>query len=414
VWRNTANDSTTATQINTTPVTSLSYLDTTAVAGTTYYYWVKAGNSLGDSAFSAGDSGALSAVTTAPAILQEAGSGGLVLNAAPGTDDSHGAPSLATDLGTAAGQIEQGTLNTAEELDWYSFTMAATGNGVSVVTLSFTRATGNLKILLYSDPLNSGPTRYGTVGVDCETISLDGLAPGTYYVRVYGYNPQSYNLTVTAPAAPAAPTGVQASAGSYNNGILVTWAASTGATSYSVYRSTTNDISTATPFNSVTSLRYFDTGTVAATTYYYWVKATNSLGSNVSASVFGTLGNAGATPAVIQESGSHGSPDSATAIGTAAGQTVLGAMGDANELDWYSFTLGAAGGANSSVVLSFTRLTGDLRTLLYSDPFHAGPMLYGTAGADNETISMNGLAAGTYYLRVYGYAANDYMLRVTA
>jgi len=56
VWRNTANNSTTASRIPQS-VASTSYDDTGAVAGTTYYYWVKAVNAAGTSSFSSPDSG---------------------------------------------------------------------------------------------------------------------------------------------------------------------------------------------------------------------------------------------------------------------------------------------------------------------------------------------------------------------
>jgi len=55
VFRNTSNNSLSAQQVGTSA--ALSYDDTTAVAGTTYWYWVKAYNNAGDSEFSNGDSG---------------------------------------------------------------------------------------------------------------------------------------------------------------------------------------------------------------------------------------------------------------------------------------------------------------------------------------------------------------------
>jgi len=55
VWRHTADDSASATQIAT--VVGTAYDDATAVAGTVYRYWVKAKNSLGPSGFSASDAG---------------------------------------------------------------------------------------------------------------------------------------------------------------------------------------------------------------------------------------------------------------------------------------------------------------------------------------------------------------------
>ncbi len=56
VYRNTLNDSASAAALGTEP-TSAAYNDTAVAAGTLYYYWVKAKNSVGASAFSAGASG---------------------------------------------------------------------------------------------------------------------------------------------------------------------------------------------------------------------------------------------------------------------------------------------------------------------------------------------------------------------
>ncbi len=78
--------------------------------------------------------------------------------------------------------------------------------------------------------------------------------------------------------------------------------------------------------------------------------------------------------------------------------------------DWYSFTMGAAGTAADYVEILFTHADGDLDMALYDD----GGVLQTTANSitDNETISLNGLAAGTWYVRVYGFGAdvNDYDL----
>jgi hypothetical protein len=57
VWRATTNSSSSATKVSTTDVTTTSFIDTTATAGQTYYYFVKAKNTAGTSGFSASASG---------------------------------------------------------------------------------------------------------------------------------------------------------------------------------------------------------------------------------------------------------------------------------------------------------------------------------------------------------------------
>src|SRR5690242_16946223 len=76
--------------------------------------------------------------------------------------------------------------------------------------------------------------------------------------------------------APAAPTGLQATAG--NAQVSLTWTASAGATGYYVKRSTTsgNEVQIAT--DSATA--YTDSGLTNGTTYYYEVSAYNSYGQS--------------------------------------------------------------------------------------------------------------------------------------
>jgi hypothetical protein len=57
VWRSTTNSSSAATKISTTDVATTAYDDLTAISGVTYYYFVKAKNAAGTSAFSASAQG---------------------------------------------------------------------------------------------------------------------------------------------------------------------------------------------------------------------------------------------------------------------------------------------------------------------------------------------------------------------
>ncbi|MCX5688760.1 MAG: hypothetical protein NTV94_03035 [Planctomycetota bacterium] len=67
VYRNTTNNSATATLI--AAVTTTAYDDTTALGNTPYFYWVKASNACGDSAFSLVDSGTRGGIPTAPTLV---------------------------------------------------------------------------------------------------------------------------------------------------------------------------------------------------------------------------------------------------------------------------------------------------------------------------------------------------------
>ncbi|MBI2440532.1 MAG: hypothetical protein HYV35_04085 [Lentisphaerae bacterium] len=129
---------------------------------------------------------------------------------------------------------------------------------------------------------------------DLFTIYYDGtpaLTPGSYTgtVAIYtngGASPSatviSY-LTVQA-AAPAAPSGVAASDGTFTDKVLITWQTSLNATNYEVWRGTTaSQLSVLS--GQVTATNYADTTAAAGTIYYYGVKARNAGGTSALSSV---------------------------------------------------------------------------------------------------------------------------------
>ncbi|MDE1816845.1 MAG: fibronectin type III domain-containing protein, partial [Thaumarchaeota archaeon] len=79
--------------------------------------------------------------------------------------------------------------------------------------------------------------------------------------------------------SPSAPTGVTASSASTSS-ITISWAASSGATSYTVYRSTSPSGPFTTSVGTSTTTSFIDSGLSKATTYYYEVTASNSGGDS--------------------------------------------------------------------------------------------------------------------------------------
>jgi fibronectin type 3 domain-containing protein len=109
--------------------------------------------------------------------------------------------------------------------------------------------------------------------------------PGVYTVEIGVYdstgvnnnywNPSALLITVSAP--PATPTGLTATGG--NASVTLNWTASSGATSYNVYRGTTSGGENATPIiTGITATTFTDTTVTNNTTYYYEVAAVNSTG----------------------------------------------------------------------------------------------------------------------------------------
>jgi dextranase len=95
--------------------------------------------------------------------------------------------------------------------------------------------------------------------------------------------------TPTQPAAPVTPTGLVATAG--NSQIALSWSASSGAATYTVYRAAQSGGEGTTAYKSgLTSTSFTDTGLTNGATYFYTVAAVNSGG------VSGQSAEASATP----------------------------------------------------------------------------------------------------------------------
>ena len=89
------------------------------------------------------------------------------------------------------------------------------------------------------------------------------------WVRVY---------SLPSGSAPAAPTNLTASAGNAQVGL--SWTASSGATSYNIYRGTSSGNETTTVATGVTGTTYTNTGLTNGTMYYYRITATNGSGTS--------------------------------------------------------------------------------------------------------------------------------------
>ena len=235
VYRNTTSDSGTATQIGTpTPTT---YNDTTATAGTTYYYWAKATNAAGDSGFSGYDSGYRA-------------TGG-------------GAPSAPTGLAAT-----DGTYSTK-------------------VTVSWTAPSGATSYKVYRSTTNDSGTAT-QIGTPTPTTYDDTTATAgtTYYYWAKatnssgdsGFSSSDSGYRATGP--PSAPTSLTATNGTYSTKVLVSWTASTGATSYKVYRSPSGYSGDAYQIGTSETTTYDDTTTSAGVWFYYFAKGTNAAGDS--------------------------------------------------------------------------------------------------------------------------------------
>ena len=205
--------------------TATSYTNTGAAVGKTYYYRVKAVNSVGTSGYSNIVSG--KAKAAAPA-----------------------APSV------TAGNSSTGK----PQLTWKA-------------------VSGAVKYEVYrSTRQNSG---YSLLGTTTSTSYVNtGASTGTtYYYRVKAVNrngmASGYSNIVSGKAKAAAPAAPSVTAGNSSTGKpRLTWKAVSGATSYRIYRSESRGTGYSL-LGTTSSTSYVNTGAAAGKTYYYRVKAVN-------------------------------------------------------------------------------------------------------------------------------------------
>jgi hypothetical protein len=130
--------------------------------------------------------------------------------------------------------------------------------------------------------------------------------------------------------APIAPSGVVATDGNYTDRVQITWNGVTDATGYEVWRNTSNNTGTAKNVATVTTVFYADSSANVGTTYYYWIKATNTVGN----SAFSNY-----------DSGYRASTTTTNTPTTLTvnGEIIFGNISPTGDADWYQVTIETAG-----------------------------------------------------------------------
>ena len=366
-----------------TSTTGTSFTDASAAPGTTYYYSIAATNSNGSSSVSAQVSGYVPAANTGGGALSGVGLGTLTTAnlTTVGTSDWAHWPEF-TEKATGGAQISNyslvgtATVNTYNNapltLTWSDGKPTATG---SATTGSFVAGIGNgFQITVPADTTARQITVYvgGWQSVGKLTAHLsDGSAAdftdSSYssattiyqanYTLTYHAASAGQILTITwtmasgagnvvldgaalaggtAATPPAAPTGVSATQGTSTTGVTVSWTTVSGATGYTVYRSTASGTQGAA-LGTTTTTSYPDTSAVAGATYYYSVAATNTAGASaVSAQVSGYVAAASSAGAL-----------SGVGLGTLTTAN-LTTVGTTDWAHWPEFTEKVTGGAQIS------------------------------------------------------------------
>lgn len=262
-----------AQSIGTTTATSFD--DSTTSVGDTHFYWVKASNTGGTSAFSTSDAGFRGATATS--------------NDAFSNRTSLSGESVNVSASNIAASKESGEPNHAGNAGgrslWWSWTAPSAGTlTVDTVGSSFDTLLG-----VYTGTSVSALTTRGAdddSGGNLTSRTVVQVTAGTTYaIAVDGYGGASGTVNLTLAFSvlvtpPPTPPSISASDGAFTDRVRIEWTASAGATSYDVRRNTTTAFASSTLLGNTAAVTYDDTTAIAGTTYHYWVVARNSAGAS--------------------------------------------------------------------------------------------------------------------------------------
>ena len=162
---------------------------------------------------------------------------------------------------------------------------ASDGTHMDKVQVTWTASPGATSYTIYR-----AARRWGTktaLGTTSDTTYDDttGLAGEIYYYYIRATNANGtsrfsvYDTGYFSGGGPSVPTNVQASDGTHMDKVQVTWTASPGATSYTIYRAARR-WGTKTALGTTSDTTYDDTTALAGRIYYYYVTASNANGTS--------------------------------------------------------------------------------------------------------------------------------------
>ena len=246
------------------------------------------------------------------------------------------------------------------------------------------------------------------------SANLSGLSSSSLYDwRVSATCPSgttaatASQFTTTAPAACNAPAGLSSSALTANSA-TVSWTAASGAVSYAVdYKLNTSG--TWTSFSTAQTGTSANLTGLSASSLYDWRVTTNcSSGSSTAAAAQFTTTAASTCATAFEPNETQ-----ATSAAITSGVTNSAAISTTTDIDYYKITTTAT----SNIVYNLVGPSGvDYDLTIYNS---AGTQIGSGAGSTaTETVSLTGQAAGTYYIKVFGYSgansATCYTIKATA
>ncbi|MFZ1528988.1 MAG: reprolysin-like metallopeptidase [Ferruginibacter sp.] len=292
--------------------------------------------------------------------------------------------------------------------------LTASGITTSSANLSWTAVSGATSYAVdYKLNSSSTWTSFSTAQTGT-TASLTGLASGSLYdwrvtaTCASGTGAASAaQFTTTSTATCNAPTGLTSSAVTTSSA-TVSWTAVSGAVSYAVdYK--LNSSSTWISFSTAQTGTSASLTGLTASSLYDWRVTTNcSAGSSTASAAQFTTATASGCATAFEPNETQ-----ATAAAISNGVTNSAAITTTTDIDYFKITTTAT----ASITYNLVGPAGvDFDMTIYNS---AGTQIgSGTSGTATETVTLTNQAAGTYYIKVFGYnganSATCYTIKATA
>lgn len=324
-------------------------------------------------------------------------------------------------IGASQGSSNSRTDQTLSTVDCSSATcnaatgLASTNITATSATVSWAAVSGAVNYTV-EYKLNTATTyTVAAAAITATSVNITGLTASTLYdwrVRTNcstgnsGYS--NAQFTTTAVGVCNAPTTLTSSAIT-TSGATVSWTAAAGAVSYDVDYKLASAATWTNAATATTSTSVVLSGLTSASLYDWRVRTNCATGSSAYAQAQFT------TATVPSGCGAAFEPNEtlATAATISSGVTNSAAITTTTDNDYFRIVTTAT----SNIVYSLVGPSGvdyDM-TILNSAGTSIGS---GTGATATETVTLNNQAAGTYYIRVFGYnganSATCYTIRATA
>ena len=292
--------------------------------------------------------------------------------------------------------------------------LSASSITTTSATVSWTAVSGAVSYDVDYKLTSSGTWTSAAVATTSTAVAISGLTASTVYdwrVRTNcsfgssGYSAAQF--TTNAVFVCNAPAGLTASSIT-TTGATVSWTAVSGAVNYDVDYKLTSSGTWTNAATATTSVSVAISGLTAATVYDWRVRTNCSSGSSAySAAQF--------TTATASTCGTAFEPNEtqATAATITSGVVNSAAISSSTDIDYYKIVTTSS----SNNVYNLVGPSGvDYDLYIYNS---AGTQVgSGTGSTATETVTLNGQAAGTYYVKVIGYnganSATCYTIKATA